>query len=509
MTRGLIRIVLCCLGLALPGMAAAAQESVPLKVMSFNIWYGGEQSDFGAVIKAIKAADPDIIGIQEPDGNIEKIAELAGYDYVDTRRHIISRYPIFDSGTGTAPDSPGLVYSLNGVSPDTVHAWVMLRPGKAVAVANLHLTSDPYGPEAVRDGKTLEEVLQIEADTRVPEAQPFADALGKLAKSGVPVFLTGDFNSPSYLDWTADVAKVRPQVKFPVEWPASKLFADAGLTDSYRAVNPDPVKTPGLTWTVGYPQPYIRATETLDRIDMIWSANAKPLTSVLGGEKGNAEAGVVVDPWPSDHRAVISTFEVTPVDAPALITVEPRPVIAGEDFRLRVNMPDKADWSAIVMVRDGNPATDALTGVANVGFWDRPSIKLTLPGWNDGGEFAAVLLDAQGKEQARSLFTMKSKEARTELATDKEVYKPGEPIKITFTDAPGYKYDWIALYGRGQGDADAYNYLAYVYTNARFNGSVMMDENALSEPLAPGEYELRLMKDDHYAVQAEAFFKVE
>lgn len=508
MAKGLIRIILCCLGLMLPGVASA-QDSVPLKVMSFNIWYGGEQSDFGAVIRAIKAADPDIIGIQEPDGNIEKIAQLAGYSYVDTRRHIISRYPLFDSGNGAAPESSGLVYSLNGVGPDTVHAWVMVRPGKAVAVANLHLTSDPYGPEAVRDGKTLEEVLKIETETRVPEAQPIADALGKLAKAGVPVFLTGDFNSPSHLDWTAEAAKARKQVKFPVEWPASKVFADAGLTDSYRAVNPDPVKNPGLTWTAGYPQPYIRPTETLDRIDMIWSANAKPVASVLGGEKGNPDVGVVVDPWPSDHRAVISTFDVTPVDAPALITVEPRPVIAGEDFRLRVNMPDKSEWSAIVMVRDGDPATDALTGVASVGFWDRPSIKLTLPGWSDGGEFTAVLLDAQGKEIARSLFTMQTKDAQAELQTDKEVYKPGEPIKISFTDAPGTKFDWIALYARGQGDANAFNYLTYIYTNARFNGAVTLDENALSEPLAPGEYELRLMKDDHYAVQAQAYFKVE
>lgn len=505
MARILVRLVLCWAAFVFATIEAGAQENVPLKIMSFNIWYGGEQVSFAKVVEAITAADPDIIGIQEPDGNTAKIAEAAGYPYVDLRRHIISRYPIFDSGTGDAPPSSGLVYSLNGVSPETVHAWILLGPGKVVAMANTHLTSDPYGPEAVRDGKTLEEVLKIETDTRVPEAEPMAQALGKLAKSGVPVFLTGDFNSPSYLDWTKAAAEKRKEIKFPVEWPASKLFADAGLTDSYRAVRPDPVKDPGLTWTPGYPSPYVRAEETHDRIDMIWSANAKPVASVLAGESGNQDVAIAVDPWPSDHRAVVSTFDVTPMDAPALITVEPRPVMAGQDFRIRVNMPDKTDWTAFVVPREGNPATDSVTGIANVGFWERPTIKITIPGI-EAGEFDAVLLNAAGKELARSQFTLQEQGARPEINTDKESYKPGEKIKIRFANAPGYKYDWIAVYARG--DANVYNYLGYVYTNARFNGMVMLDENALSEPLAEGEYELRLMKDDHYAVQAVAYIAV-
>ena len=498
-------VLVAVFALAAAAVGAVAQESVTLKVMSFNIWYGGEQVSLAKVVEAIKAADPDVIGLQEPDGNIEKIAALAGYPYVDARRHIISRYPIFDSGTGAAPDSPGLVYSLNGVSPDTVHAWILVGPGRAVAVANVHLTSDPYGPEAVRDGKSLDEVLKIETDTRVPEAQPIGDALGKLAKAGVPVFLTGDFNSPSHLDWTKEAAASRKAIKFPVVWPASKLLADSGLTDSYRALRPDPVQDPGLTWTPGYPQPYVRAEETHDRIDMIWSANAKPVASVIVGEAGNPDVAIAVTPWPSDHRAVLSTFDVTPMAAPALITVEPRPVIARQDFRIRVNMPDKSDWTAVVVPRGGHPKTDAITGIANVGFWERPSIKLVMPDFEEG-EFDAVLLNADGKELARTQFTLAEAGAPAELSTDKERYKPGESIKINFANAPGTKYDWIAVYARG--DSNVYNYLGYVYTNARFNGTVVIDKDVFSEPLAKGEYELRLLKDDHYTVQAVAPFTV-
>ena len=59
-----------------------------------------------------------------------------------------------------------------------------------------------------------------------------------------------------------------------------------------------------------------------------------------------------------------------------------------------------------------------------------------------------------------------------------------------------------------QGKAPPSETVAHPLLLAR-DGTVTLDENALSEPLTPGEYELRLMKDDHYAVQAQAYFKVE
>ena len=41
-------------------LASAAQaEPITLKVMSFNIWYGGEQTNFADVVKVIRDADPE------------------------------------------------------------------------------------------------------------------------------------------------------------------------------------------------------------------------------------------------------------------------------------------------------------------------------------------------------------------------------------------------------------------------------------------------------------------
>ncbi len=50
-----------------------------LKVMGFNIEYGGEQVDFSGVINAIKAGGADVVGIEEGYGNMPKIAEEIGW----------------------------------------------------------------------------------------------------------------------------------------------------------------------------------------------------------------------------------------------------------------------------------------------------------------------------------------------------------------------------------------------------------------------------------------------
>ena len=83
----------------------------------------------------------------------------------------------------------------------------------------------------------------------------------------MPVFLTGDFNSPSHLDWTPAVAAVRDDVPYPFDWPVSRALADAGFRDSYREVHPDPVAVPGFTWTPGGLES--DPNEVHDRIDWV------------------------------------------------------------------------------------------------------------------------------------------------------------------------------------------------------------------------------------------------
>ena len=68
-----------------------------------------------------------------------------------------------------------------------------------------------------------------------------------LIKAGTPVIVTGDFNSPSHLDYTKAAIGLRPALIDEVPWPVSQRMLAAGFTDSFRAAHPDPVARPGLT----------------------------------------------------------------------------------------------------------------------------------------------------------------------------------------------------------------------------------------------------------------------
>ena len=159
-----------------PSPAAAAparsgHNAVELSVMTFNIFYGGDELDFGtgdfcevadgcdetfeAVVATVLASGADVVGLQEAERNTRRLAEALGWHY-DERNHVISRFPLIDP--------PGA---------DGVYAFVEVSPGRVVAIANLHLTSDPYGPYAVRDGASAGEVTDVGAvssPTRDPAA---------------------------------------------------------------------------------------------------------------------------------------------------------------------------------------------------------------------------------------------------------------------------------------------------------------------------------------------------
>ena len=320
-------------------LLAAPAAADPLTVMTFNVWYGGAQVEFDRVGQAIRAADADVVGVQEPEGNLRRIAEAAGMSYTDETLHLASRYPIY------AVERGGIRFG-----------YVAVGPGRVVAVGNVHLPSSPYGPELVRDGKAPAEVLANERATRLGEMRPYLGPLSRQAARGVPTFLTGDFNSPSHLDWSPAAAATRPQVKYPLRWPVSAALERAGFRDSYREIFPDPVARPGLTWTAGTPPPRIRKRETLDRIDWVTASGpATTLSSRLVGEPGGPDVDVGV-PWGSDHRAVASTFEVQPAPAPPLAHAEPRVVRRGSTVTIRyMGAGGPAKRIGIVPARGGRP----------------------------------------------------------------------------------------------------------------------------------------------------------
>jgi endonuclease/exonuclease/phosphatase family metal-dependent hydrolase len=484
--RGALAALAALLGGACACAHAADTEAdgaVRLRVMTFNVWYGGEQVSLARVADAIRAADPDIVGLQEADRNLARIAEAAGMPFVDPRRRLLSRWPIFDSGAGIRTDAGASPYSTTSLDRDALHAWVMVRPGKVVAVANVHLSN----------GADL-------AATRLAETAPLA-ALGRLAADGTPLFLTGDFNTSSHLDVARGPDEDAPDVGRNA---VTRLLADAGFRDSYREAHPDAAAHPGITWTPGAPSPVFERNRS--RIDYVFTAGrSKTLESQVVGEAGGPHTDVAVFPWPSDHRAVVSTFDVVPVHAPPLIAATPRLVAEDGTVLLRAWDPAGPAWTALVVPRGKTPR-DVLTGVRDMPHDYQRAIPLSTVGLAPG-DYDALLVGEDGAVLRRSAFAIATRGARPEVEAIAPRVKPGAHIRVRWRHAPGELRDWVGLYRAGEPDVS--QYLGFVYTEAAFAGEAELVPDPRNGPLAPGEYELRLLHDESYVTLATARFFLE
>jgi endonuclease/exonuclease/phosphatase family metal-dependent hydrolase len=490
-----LRALLVMAVLLVPGVHVFAQpvppidQPIELKVMTFNIWLGGDQVNIGKVVEAIEAADADVVGLQEAVGSERRIAEALGWPYVDERMQVISKYPLLDPPGGNG------IYTL--VEP---------LPGQVIAIENVHLPSTPYGPEAVRDGSTLDEVMALERETRLPSIQDQITAAKHLVAKDIPVILTGDFNAPSALDWTGSVMQARPAVSYPVAWPVSTALLGAGFRDTYRSVHPDAVANPGLTWTPGYPAGSLRPNETFDRIDLIYAAGAiETVSSEIVGEAGESDVDIAVTPWPSDHRAVVSTLTITPGVPPLAVSADQRRVEAGDDVTIRFHALGQPGETLALLPDGGDPATDQLMALSTGESIYDGSVTFgtatLVP-----GEYDVALLDASGRARARNSFWVVEQNALPALSVSASSYASGDPIEVSWTNAPGTRWDWIALFDAG--DPALENYYAYVYTGAQVSGTAILDETVIGGALAPGDYVLRLFRDDGYALLAEVSFTV-
>jgi endonuclease/exonuclease/phosphatase family metal-dependent hydrolase len=495
-------LVLACVLAAVSVARAEDTASLRLKVMTFNIWLGGDQVNFDKVIEAIRAADADIVCLQEPAGNTARIAAALGWSHALPNRHVIARFPLFAPPAATGPDGNALNY-----------AYAEVMPGKFIAIADVHLPSGDYGPYAMRDGKSASEVLEIERNTRLPAITAYIEPSAAMAKSGLPVIIAGDFNAPSPLDWTPATLASHgfAQIKDAFAWPAAQALLDAGFTDTYRAAHPDPAAKPGITWSYGYPYPKLEANEALDRIDLIMALGAvKTVKSEILGDPAMPDTDIAVAPWPSDHRAVVSTLDVVPGPAPAMVSIARRGVTQGEmvEVRFHAATADGRIEDGRIAVRAGNAAPEAapplLSFTTNDGTDRMNSVSF---GTYDlaVGAYSAALVDGAGKTLAEAPFWVLP-EGKPSVETGKASFASGEPITVSWSHAPGNRFDWIGLYAKGE--PDNMNYLGFFYIDAAPEGTLTLGKEQLGEDLKPGDYEVRLELDDAYVPLAGAGFSV-
>ena len=471
---------------------ASPRLSTTLRIMSFNIWCGGDQVSLRQVANAIQKARADIVGIQEPEGCLRRLADLCGLPFVDERRNLISKFPLFDPDSGIRHGPFTQFLGTVGLLPHSAHAWALVHPGHVVAIANVHLDSDPYGPAAIQKGSSLEEVLRIEDQVRLPDAQLLVEALKPLLEQGVPLFLTGDLNTPSGSDWTLEVVSERSSVPFPVAWPVPQLLRQAGLRDSYREVHPDPLRAPGYTWTPGYPHPICAPAERMDRIDYIWTAGpTMTKESFLVGETGNDQVQTALWHYPADHRAVVSTFQVTPIKAPPLICVVPSAVRQGEPIALRLTTPEER-WSLFLVSAGEEDRSKASISLSNMLLDWRNTIHVSSSRLEPGLYDALLCSFNSGQTLAKYRFEVRPPQAQPQLWTS----YADHTASVHWKHAPGWRHDWLALYRAGC--SDLFGHVGFYYTGGTFEGSATCEQFTLQEHLLPGEYEIRLFADDSY-----------
>ena len=270
-------------------------------VMTFNTWYSAQYGfgGLGRVSEIIAELNIDIIGFQEtnPSSIIEIKSLLNNYEGYEqlyspasqSNISIISRFPI----------SEIYDYNIYGIGAD------VLINTDTVKFVSSHLTAEPYGPYGLYEGLSINEVIENELSTRYIENLDIYNQIINNSSNNpqLPVIYVGDHNTPSKLDWGLN--NINQNFGFSIEWPVSEFLLNNNFYDSYRLVNPSIYDDIGLTWSPGYPKNNFDSWDVHDRIDMIYfkhglSNKLYPIDSYIYD----------CDPWPSDHRAVVTEFAI-------------------------------------------------------------------------------------------------------------------------------------------------------------------------------------------------------
>jgi Endonuclease/Exonuclease/phosphatase family len=458
-----------------------APNPMHLDVLVFNVEYTGDRS----TDRVIRRVDADVVGVLESYNRLPEIARRAGYRYYNVSLQILSKRPILE------PSGGGGLYAL-----------IEVKPGYVVPFFNEHLDYVKWGPRVLRKGASVPEVVKSENAVRTSALTEPVQAMTRLLGQGYPVFLTGDFNEPSSLDYTKRIARRRAGVDRPVPWPVSEELLGIGLRDTYRQVHPDPVRTPGITHKSG------------ERIDYVYAGGpSKTLDSEIVGPPGGRDVAIEFSPWTSDHRAVLSTFAVTPAAMPTMVAVDGRMRTVGDEIAITYNAPG-SDGNEIAIVRQGRGPGSPLKRLH--ARRSRGTATLDTSRMDPGG-YDAVLLDGGGSEIARVAFWLRDPRVEPRLETDRRTYRRGEPIRVSWTHGPANRWDWLGVYRAGAANPQTDSYLTWAYTGLHASGTVPPSTHGAVTlgtdtqgrwPLPPGRYVVHYLLTDRYKSAASARFTV-
>jgi hypothetical protein len=320
-------------------------------VMSINLWHGGEahpeKPGLEAFAKLILANKADVVGAQEvagqPDADGKRnsnLAKLADHlSRLDNRPWKSIDQGILTPGKGNIQPW-GILSRLPIVAQSPAKFGACFQVEKArVWLFNTHLAYFPYQPyqvvgipyEGAPPLLTEEAVVASSLECRGKQVQALIEDMRGISDV---IFVAGDFNEPSHLDWTCNtvLGGIQP---ISCRWPSTFALAQAGFTDVYRLCHPDEVAKPAFTWSPRKTidsegegqQADARPTEHHDRIDFLMINGAS--TGRVEIEKcmtigprltaadrtvdyGLQDECVAKSPkdYPTDHRIVVANIKL-------------------------------------------------------------------------------------------------------------------------------------------------------------------------------------------------------
>lgn len=333
----------------LTGISCNRKPEREIKMLQFNIWQEGTSVPGGyeSMIEEIAFVNPDFVMLSETrnyndtrlcDRMVESLRAKGQtyYSFKSKDSGLLSKYPIEDSVTiFPEKDDHGSMYRLTTTLPQ----------GRKVSVYTTHLDYMNCAYYRIRgyDGSTWAELPEPDTDLesimtdnvssqRDDAIRLFiADAANQIA-AGHLVFIGGDFNEPSHLDWIEATRDSADHHGMVVPWTVTTLLEEAGYADAYRVRYPDPVNYPGYTYPADCPGAkmsqllWAPKADERERIDYIFyypDASLQLKDAVIFGPKGSVCRGERIvetsndpfvlpstDNWPSDHKALLVTFTV-------------------------------------------------------------------------------------------------------------------------------------------------------------------------------------------------------
>ena len=315
-----------------------------LTIVTFNVWQEGTSVPNGLekVHNIIIATDPDVVcfvevrNYKEQDWTTKIVEALAKSGkkyyrgYVGGDVSFISKYPLEDGKEIFGNSDKGTVVNFN-----------LNVDGNSIVIAGAHLDYTYYASnlprgynggdpnwEMMDDGQgnplpniILDSVLKYNLKSTRDEA--IASFISSVKSETRPIVLMGDFNEPSFLDWTEKTKNRYDHHGAIIPWHSTEKLYKQGFVDVYRTFYPDEITHPGFTWPSYAHEKestsWAPLADERDRVDYIFfkSSDIEIEDVFIVGPKESYvydkleiantsnEKFMVSDlPWPSDHKAV-------------------------------------------------------------------------------------------------------------------------------------------------------------------------------------------------------------